>query len=168
MAHMKVELPFGRTIEIDVCEICGSIDDAQCIKTPVLENPDRKLLDVVMIFRPPSANAKDQSLIMEWHTVSRLFYSEPGQSLLDCYIWVLRWALREHRALPLHTLCIELARGFDSLGNYHPWHPDSSTRSSFVITYTEFLLLQEGDRKKMEAAGLIKPAKKSFLQKICG
>ena len=156
MAYMKVELPFGRTLHITVCEICGSINDQRCLKISVLETPKVKELDIVTTYRTPYNN-KGEALMAERNTIKRIFYSVPGEFL------GYDWTLRGRRDLPLHTLCVELAQSLSFDGEehqYRPWKPGDSSLVSIRVTYADFLLLREGNREKLKEAGIIRPAKK--------
>lgn len=155
----RIGLPHGRNLW--VCVICGqTAEDLQqlddCGETPqlpFLERPAVQLLQEVEVFVPQH----NGSLIKEPYTVSEIYYSEPGESI------GFGWAVK--RNLHTHTLCLRLRQSWDKNMKLRAWKPTDNAYSAAEMTHEDFLLYQEGDRAKMETAGLVKPLPKSLLAK---
>lgn len=142
----KIELPFS---DLFICEICGNSGSAEaitkCEAKAVWEMPDVKIGDTVKIYKNKWENKRYIGLSEkpEIWTVSNLFYAEP----------------RRHTESEHHQLCIRLEAQIDLLTHEH--RPYDSKDKGVIATwktmsYLEFILWREGDREKLEKAGLVK------------
>lgn len=149
----KIELPFS---DLFICEICGNSGSAEaiakCEAKTVWETPDVKIGDTVKIYRNKWQNKRYVGLSEkpEMWTVDNLFYAK-HPSLMDSF------RIESGR----HQLCIRLRAQIDSqTKEQRPYTHNPKDRGVITIwktmTYLEFILWREGDREKLEKAGLVK------------
>lgn len=147
----KIELPFS---DLFICEICGKNSDsaeviAKCEAKAVWETPDVKIGDTVKIYRNKWQNKRYVGLSEKpaiW-TVDNLFYAK-HPSLMNSFR-----IESEH-----HQLCIRLRARIDPrTGEQYSYNPKDGGNITIwkTISYLEFILWREGDREKLEKAGLV-------------
>ncbi len=137
-----------------ICAVCGRTAEdpkslAHCAQAPMPSIPPLiELYQEVDHFAPPYSDAPSHELRKERSTVTRLFYAQTGQSFL----------YRSSDKVELHELCLELSQSFDcASGPNRPWKEGDNIIGFQSMTYAHFLLWQEGDRAKLEAARLLAP-----------
>ena len=149
----EFQLPFGLYFG---CSICGLISKSkkeveECEVIGIAEKPDVKLGDVVLLYQ--NAWVGNRFIGMtdkpEPHTVTSLYYAAPGTCLSPP---------RKFQRPNIHQLCIHLSQ-FAPGGNEPVRELRAGDKyggfSRIDMTYAEFILWREGDKKKLGSAGLV-------------
>lgn len=160
---IEVKLPFETMF---ICEICGdsseSVKDV-CGDTKQLQVPDVTIGQEVLLAQPPRRSGPSPyDFAPTPYGVRSLFYSHPG-TRVGYASGGFYPNLIDGKVLEPHTLCIELAQSWDELGKDRAWRPGDMSISCVTLAYSDFLLWREGNKKKLEAARLFAPRKKSLF-----
>ncbi len=164
---IEIKLPFGETLF--VCEVCGHSrgwEESSCNGAKQLQIPDVFVGKAVIVARAPRTHIGEdpdpKEFVREPYGIRRIFYSHPGE-----LVGYFRGFYREEKILETHTLCVEIAQSRDEFGE-RAWRLGDTSMSFATLAYADLLLWQEGDKAKLEAAGLFAPPKKSFVKSLLG
>lgn len=157
-----------------VCDVCGyeqelfygnAFANAPCNIAQEPEVAGIKVGDEVWLYlyipTYPGMGDMRKPLERSPYSIRGIRYSQPDEHLYS------GWATASHGdKLPIHTLIVLLAQSRYPNGEPKAWKPDDTSSYSLSITYQDLVLWQEGDRTKLEAAGMLMLPKPSWFQKL--
>lgn len=156
---------------IFVCDVCGNEErffnkNHPCNTSKQPDVTDLKVGDEVQLYAP-DWQERDKPLCLHSFGIWYIHYSKPRETLYP------DWLSMFLRELPPHTLVIGLAQSDyrdaeTGRRKRRAWKRGDTSFSTIEITHQDFLLWKEGDRVKLEAAGMLLPLKKSWIKKLFG